>query len=516
MTTVHGRGLAKRTAKNSLFSAFEFIVALVLTFAITPVLVHHLGTERYGILALASTFMGFMALLDIGAAPALIRFLSYHTARTEREETETILGAGLVFYALVGSLGFLLSLVLAGPILPHLFRLGQVQLSEARIAFVISGVGFLFTMLTIPFRCVPVALQRFDLVALLNTAILTASACATLGLVVAGFGLIAVVAATASAAAATTGTYFGLAKRLSPSMRFRPVFELKIMKSILSFSSLVFLVQISSAVLLQLDRIVLGAVASVSLVSYYVVPGLLAQRLQMVTVKVTVVLFPAATDLVARGDIARVVTLYRRATGMLAVGLLSVVTPLIVGAPELLHFWLGGDFAEKSGNILRILIVTSFVTAMTTVAYYTALAFARPGVPAVFYGVGAVGNVGLMIALIPPFGLMGAAVAYLASAIPLLGLVWFAETRLLSLTGRHWLALVRRTAPMIALEAVLAAVAMHLSTNLFEAILGIGVPAAAGLLLYFAVLADEADRRTLDAFLPVRFVRGERRRATDA
>jgi O-antigen/teichoic acid export membrane protein len=288
------------------------------------------------------------------------------------------------------------------------------------------------------------------------------------------------------------------------------------LRTILSFSALVFLVQVSSTVLLQLDRIVLGTIASVSLVSYYVIPALLAQRLQMVTVKLTVVLFPAVTDLVARGDTNRVVRLYRRATAMLFVGLSSIVTPLIVGAPKLLDLWLGGDFADKSGNILRLLLVTCFLVAMTTVAYYTALAFARPGVPAIFYGIGAVANVVLIFLLIPPFGLMGAAVAYLASAVPLLGLVWFAETRLLVISTWHWLPVLGRTAPMVALEVVLTLVVMHLSTNLLEAVLGIGLTVIAGLLLYFFVFADDADRGTLDAVLPLRLTRGVRRRASDA
>jgi O-antigen/teichoic acid export membrane protein len=498
----HAEGLARRAARNSLFSGLEFVIGVVLTFAATPVIVRHLGSERYGILALATTFAGFMALLDVGMGSAVGRSLSYHHAREETRESEAVVGASIVFYTIVGVIGLGLTLVFAGPLLPHLFDFTRTSLAEARAAFVISGVGFMLTMLAVPVRTVPLSLQRFDATAMVNIAVGIVTATASVVLVVMGLGLVAVVIVNAVGAALALCTYFFLARRLAPSMRIRPVWDLRLLRSIFSFGLLVFVAQISAVVLFQLDRIVLGAVAGVSLVTYYVVPGLLAQRLQAVATKLTLVVFPAATDLVARGEHTRLVTLYKRATGMLVIGLLSAATPLLVAGPRLLHFWLGADFAGRSGGILRILVLTYFVIGLTTVAYYSALAFGRPGVPAFIYGVCAVTNIALMIVLIPPFKLMGAAIAYGASALPLLGLLWFAEVHLLNLSPRHWLSLAKRTTPMIALEATASGLAGHFAANLAEVVLCIVGVAAGGLVLYFAVLADDGDRETLDLFLP--------------
>jgi O-antigen/teichoic acid export membrane protein len=499
---VNGEIFARRTAHNSLFSALEFVASLVLTFVATPILVRHLGSERYGILALATTFVGFMALLDAGMGSALGRSLSFHHARDETRESAAVFGASLVFYAVVGSTGFVLSLVLAGPLLPHLFHLTTTSLWDARVAFVVSGAGFVLTMLAVPLRTVPVSLQRFDIAAAVNIGMATVTSATSIALVLTGFGLVAVVGANALGAIAGLVTYFIMARRLAPELRVRPAWNLRVLRSVVSFGLMVFVAQISAVVLFQLDRIVLGAMAGVSLVTYYVIPGLLAQRLQTLAQKLTLVVFPAATDLVARGDGARLATLYQRSTRMLVVGLLSVATPLLVAGPQLLHYWLGDDFAERSGNVLRILIATYVVIAVTTVAYYSALAFGRPRVPAVLYGVCAVTNVILLIVLIPPFKITGAAIAYLVSALPLLGLFWFAERRLLKLSARHWVSLLGRVVPMVALEAAVATASVHFTSNLAEVVLCIVGAAGVGLFVYFAALADDGDRATLNAFLP--------------
>lgn len=492
--------IARRTARNSAFSFLEFLTTLALTFAVTPIIVHHLGSERYGILALATTFVGFMALLDVGMGSALGRSLAQHYAHGEIRESESVFGASIVFYAAIGLLGFGLSLVFAGPLLPHLFTL-TTSLGQARVAFVVSGVGFALTMLAVPFRTVPLSLQRIDAAALVNVAVATLIATASAALVIAGFGLVAVVVANALGAALGFGSNYILARRLTPSMHMRPVWDMRLLRSIISFGLLVFVAQISAVVLFQLDRIVLGAMAGVSLVTYYFVPALLAQRLQTLATKLTFVVFPAATDLLARGDRSLLVTLYTRSNRMLFVGLASVATPLFVASPQLLRYWLGGDFARQSGDVLRVLVLTYFVISVTTVAYYSALAFGRPGVPASIYGVCAATNVALMFALIPSFKLMGAAVAYLLSALPLLALLWFGD-RLLNLSSRHWLELLGRAVPMIAFEGALAAVTAHFSGNLFEIILCIIGTAGAGLIAYFVVLADDGDLATLHAFLP--------------
>jgi O-antigen/teichoic acid export membrane protein len=491
---------ASRTGRNSIAAAAEFGAGLVLSLLATPIIVHHLGAERYGVLALATTFIGFMALLDAGMGSAVIRFLSRHYALGEAREAEAVTSSGLAFYGLIGALGCAAFTVLGFVAVKRLFTLTSTSMAEARLAFAISGAGFLFAMLTIVPRAVSQARQQFAAVAVTNTAVAAAAAASSVALVVTGFKLDAVVAANAAATAAGFCIYVVVARRRT-SFRLLARPQWHPLRRMLPFSLFVFFGQVAAVVLFQLDRVVLGSISGVALVTYYVVPGLLAQRLQTVAQKVAVVLLPAATDLVVAGDAAALATLYRRATRLSTTVLITIATPLAVASPQVLRLWLGEDFESKSSTVLRLLVVTYFVIGTTHVAYYTTLAFARPRVTALLYGVGAILNVGLLVALVPTFGIVGAAVAYLVSAIPLLGLFWYVGTRLVATSRRDWVAFGLRISVVVGFEAALTRLLAATCTNLAELLLLLLLMIVLSLVAASVVIADGDERAVLSAAL---------------
>jgi O-antigen/teichoic acid export membrane protein len=99
---------------------------------------------------------------------------------------------------------------------------------------------------------------------------------------------------------------------------------------------------------------------------------------------------------------------------------------------------LGSTFAVHSTDVMRLLVLTYAVLALTTVPYYVVMASGRPRLAAI-YGVAAAAlNVVLIIALIPPFGIVGAAVAYLASTVAALPFIWYTERRVLGIEHSDW------------------------------------------------------------------------------
>ena len=129
---------------------------------------------------------------------------------------------------------------------------------------------------------------------------------------------------------------------------------------------------------------------------------------------------------------------YRRATWLTALFLVSVGTPAIFFAANILEHWVGTSFKEKSTEALQILIATYFVLGLSAVSYWITMAAGRPRSTAVFNFATAAINVGAIFLLVPSYDVVGAALAYLISVITVPGFIWYVERRVLELARSPW------------------------------------------------------------------------------
>src|SRR5829696_450454 len=271
--------LAKRTAWNSIFSTVQFVHAAVATAVVTPILVRQLGPSLYGIFALTTVLISMLSALDFGVGTSLVKFLSEHIARRETAVVDRLIGSSLVFYGAVGAAGAVTSWVVAlvGP--EHIFNIPPADFDAAEVAFVVAGFSFLFSMVGKVFRSVPLAVQRYEFPLAINVALNTASAVTTIVLVYSGFGLGAVVTVVAAVEAARATASAVVARRLLSRTVIAPSFDGPTFARLARFSSYLFLASVGAVVLFEFDRLLIGALAGVKTVSYYVVPGAVAAQI---------------------------------------------------------------------------------------------------------------------------------------------------------------------------------------------------------------------------------------------
>lgn len=493
---------AHRTARNSLYSFAGFAYATVLTIAVTPIVVHRIGAEAYGVLALTGTFAGFLGLLNIGLGTTLLRFLADRFAKDEHADANEIFGTGLVFYAAIGLLGLTIAVIVGAAFTSSLFNLSAATVPAARFAFIVGGIAFLVVMITKPFTILLLSLQRYDIQARIGIVLGTVSAAGSIALVLAGFRLYALVLLQLGIDLAALVGYGLLGRRLLPRLRLRLRWNALILRRMLRFSAFLFVASVSGFVLAELDRILIGALASVALLSFYVIPVSIANRISAAITTIASVVVPASTELFAQGDVARARQLYVRATRIAAILLLALSIPAFVFAHELLLHWIGPAFATKSDAVLRILVLTFALLALTAVPYNTLVGAGNPRLPAYVNGAMAIINVALVAILIPPYGITGAAVAYLASAVPSVALIWFAERRVLHLDRSPWPALAMRLAVPVALQVGAAYALRPLATNLAAVIATMLATIAVLPASYYLLgLAEPEDRQLLVSLL---------------
>jgi O-antigen/teichoic acid export membrane protein len=496
--------LATKAARNSAYALVGFLYPTILTIVVTPIFIHYLGATRYGIYALSGVLFSFISLLDFGVAPTLLKFVSEYAARGELAKLNETVAASLLFYAAIGVVGLITSWTIAVFFVGDLFHLSGDLASTAEFVLLVSGVSFLISMLLSGLSSVPAGLQRFDLLTILGIAIQTPAAIANIVVLHLGFGLRGVTVVGAVAPAVGLIVFAMLNRRLLPGFRPVPRWNPELLRRVFSFSAWAFVANLAGTILFQLDKIFVGTLGSVRSVTFYAVPGNVAQRLHTAAASLSVVVLPMASDLMARGETERVKELYRRGARFVALFVCSVGIPLFVFAHEILRYWLGSTFAANSTGVLRLLVLTYAILALTAVPYYVVMAAGKPRIAAIYGLAAAALNIILIVALIPPFGIVGAAVAYLASTVAAVPFIWYTERRILGIERSDWLSVAAQLAVPSLAQAGACVVLMTLVTSLWTLLIALCVATPILSVVFYSFGFGDPEDRALIARLVLR------------
>ncbi len=92
-------------ARNVLWNGIGEGGPLVAAFIAMPILVHHIGIERFGVIALAWTVFGYFSLFDLGVNSAITKFASDLLGSGREAEVPSLFWTGLALKAAFGTVG---------------------------------------------------------------------------------------------------------------------------------------------------------------------------------------------------------------------------------------------------------------------------------------------------------------------------------------------------------------------------------------------------------------------------
>ena len=185
----------------------------------------------------------------------------------------------------------------------------------------------------------------------------------------------------------------------------------------------------------------------------------------------------------------------------IVVSMLAV--PMAVFADKFLLYWVGPDIAAQSSAPMVLLVLTYSFLAVTTVPWGIANGSGRAQINALFTLAIAAVNVALFLVLIEPFGITGAAAAYLiAAAIGAPILISYTERRLLHLSGVEFLKVYWRVGVVAAIQCGIAFLARTLAVNLLTTVVLMATSMATFVVVYWALgFAREGDRRLVSQLM---------------
>ncbi|WP_170979155.1 flippase [Roseomonas sp. HF4] len=404
------RAGGRRLVSGVLWNAAGRGVPLLLALALTPVLVHLLGTERWGLFTLALALVGIFGVFDLGLGMALTRAVSERIGQGRGAEAPALVGATLislmVLSAVMGGIAFALMPLL----IERVLLVPPALKAEALAAFRLLALGAPLVVLNAALWGVLAAWQRFRAANLVNMPV---SIFYYLGPVIALLvwdSLVAVMAALVLVRLASGLAYAALAWRHVPGLGLAQA-RFALLRPLLRQGGWMSLSGALTQVLLYADRFLIGALIGLTAVAFYATPLDLVMRMWILPVAVAQALLPAIASSFRVAPERTALLLRRGALIVAAVGLPACLV-LVAGAEWLLWLWLGTEFAEGGGMVLRILSVGIFFSCLAFVPGTFLDAIGRPDVTASFSLAQAAVFLPLGAGLLVLVGIEGAAIAW--------------------------------------------------------------------------------------------------------
>lgn len=399
-----------------------FAVAIVCM----PILVHRLGVERYGLLILAWTIVGYFSIFDFGMSRAITQLVAKATKDSTAEGTSVVL-TGIFILGGLGVFGGLVFFLGA----PSITRFSHIPLelqNETINSMKILGLGLPFVIISTGLRGALEGVFDFtgmNLIRLLSgigtyllpVAVMTYSIrldwiCASL-VVLRGVSCL--------------GYYF----RCKAFFDFKATnrwIDFQIGRRLLNYGGWITVSNLISPFMAYLDRFLIAGVISLAMVGYYSSSQEVVTKFQIIPAAILSVLFPAISRIYESSP-TQAESIFQKGAHYVTYALFPLAACSILFAQEGLGLWFGKDFAAKSYEVARILTIGSFVNCLALNPFSFLQGIGRPDVTAKVHLVELPIYLLLLYFLLARWGLIGVALAWTLRMAIDLSILIFALSR---------------------------------------------------------------------------------------
>jgi O-antigen/teichoic acid export membrane protein len=401
--------------RGSALQILAFAVDVGASFLLMPFLIHSLGDQGYGSWAIISTIVGQVGLMDLGLASTTQRFIAYALGRKNIAEISGIYTTSIIMLSLMGCVAMLLILAIL-PFAPIWYAQAGHE-REFQYALAIAGLNFSFSL---PFSVLSgslLAKLRMDAVATCRMAETAARLGLTYLAVNRGYGIIGV-AGSSFVAVLMGRVLLGVVKhRIAPEISFSlPSASQARARELVRFGKYVFVIRIGDMFRYRLDNLIIAPFLGLSAVTHYSVAVRLSDYLQSLILRIVALPGPIFVMHAGRNEIALIrdkfLLVSEIGAGMLGIA----VGGVLIFGKRFIDIWLGPGF-DSSFYVLVILTAGMFFALLQTPSRDVLGAIYKHPFDAKSNTIEAIVNIALTLALIPRFGILGAAVG---TAVPMI------------------------------------------------------------------------------------------------
>jgi O-antigen/teichoic acid export membrane protein len=391
------------------------LMTIAATYVLTPFIIHALGAEGYGTWTLIASLTGYINLLALGVPMACVRYLAGHVAEGDARQVNKVIGSCAGLYLMIGAAALVIGA--GATALFHIYEIPPAFQAQAVLAY-----GLMVLYVSAGFiGLLPEGILFAHLDFVLRNAVRIAGVLLRLSLTVALLKLNPSLVVLASIQIACLAFDFGVSwlviRRRYPAVRISlSDFDWGTVRKIFSFSVYVLLLQAGVRLAFETDALVIGAFLGVGAVPFYVVANSLIVYLMEFVIAIAAVVSPMATKLSTEGKLDELREIFLKWSKVaLSLTILAGLFLIVLG-PRFLGRWIDPSFEEPGGQVLQILMLSSFLFLPARgVALPILMGLGKPKAPTIAFLIAGALNLLLSVILARPLGLVGVA---LGTAIP--------------------------------------------------------------------------------------------------
>lgn len=411
--------------KNILWNLSGSVLPLLVGAIVFPILISTYGNERFGLLAIAWSLVGYFSLFDMGLSRALTQVVSEKlNSPTNSQNLSSLVNTAFITMWLLGILGGVCLWLITPWLIGNALSISGGIKSEAIRSFTILAISIPFIVHTSALKGVMDALHLFKQSSLIKM---------VLGV---GTFLGPYFASTYSVSLEYAAYSLVLLRLVAwlmhwivitklPQFRTTPShFQLALLKPLFAFGGWMSVSNVIGPVMIYLDRFVIASLLSAAAVSYYVAPYEVVTKLWVIPAAISGVLFP----LFARKwqtEPQHAASILNKGMAYTLILLFPAAMLIAIIANEWLSVWLNQDFSVKSAAVVRWLAAGVLVNSIAQILYAKVQGAGKANWTAKLHLAESIPYLSLLWLLIKLFGIEGAAIAwFLRVLIDLFGLIF--------------------------------------------------------------------------------------------
>lgn len=353
-----GMGLRNRMIINTLSNYISLVIRLILSLILTRVLFLALPREHYGMWALLWSIFGYSLLLDFGFGTSLQKYTSEVLVKKDWERYSRLVSTVFFSYCLMSLLLIAFTLTLS----LFLDRIFKFELgTDYRVIFIIFGIG---TALVFPFGFfseILRGLQEIKLRNLVQISFFIVNFALMVTVVKLGLSLKGMTVVTIGVNLLTNLTLGYLSFKKLPRLKISPaLFDLKLLRSVMSFSIYAYIIMFSNLIIFKTDQLVISIFSAISLVALYQIASRVAEIFRQFSTQFLDNLGPVAASLFSarqENKLQEILIQSNRLVGFIAT---LLFIPLFIYIRPLLAIWL--KLEESDGiNSARLLLISMYI-----------------------------------------------------------------------------------------------------------------------------------------------------------
>ena len=461
---------SRRVLLGAISNWLRFIVSAAISFLLVPLMTRSLGSDRYGLWTLASSFLGFLQSLDAGFGAGTVKWTAESRTAQDAPRRDELLSTSLAVHLVAAGIGSL-AVIAISFFFSGMFGIPATLALEGKGLFLLLGIRI--TMVGIPsgfLRGLVFGSDRLVVLNVVQTVSSIAYGVAAYFLLTSGMGTVDLaIAGLILALLETAATFLVALRAMRASM---PPIGIRLgkvtwrrFKEAFSYSGASFMIQITSAILMQSDLILLKFFAPLAVVAGYGVAERLGEYGLILVKQVVNALTPAIARLDPAKEPAKARFFLANASKYSgAIAMILAVASWMLGG-KLLAAWAGPEYGTY-GTVLGLLLASYLLISvqMPCASYLTLKGDHLWASRAM--GISALINIAASVALAFPFGYIGIALGTLVASLTVDGIAL--PLRAFRSVGMNSGDLIRRVWLKLALPAAAEAIAIALTSLLIH------------------------------------------------